>query len=293
MKKKTKTKDHLYKFIAYAIVLFFAVVCLIPFLIVVSGSFSSERAILSQGFNILPRDFSLEAYKFILENPTDILNGYKITIAVTLIGTGGSLFLTSMASYVLSRQDFAWRNKIAFFMYFTTLFHAGLVPSYVWMNNLGMRNHLAAMILPSMLTVNYIFIFRNFVRTIPYEISESGMLDGANDLQIFFRLILPLTKPGFATIGLFQALTYWNSWYSCMLYMDKKEMWTLQYYLQRLIRDAQALMQIQGSVSGTAALPSETVKLAMAILTTGPIILLYPFIQRYFVKGMVVGAVKG
>ena len=293
MRKKIKIRDLAFKTISCTIVLFFTIICLIPFMIVVSGSLSSEKTILLNGFHVLPQDFSLDAYRFILENPSDILNGYKITITITVVGTGLSLLFTSMAAYVLSRQDFQWRNKIAFFMYFTTLFHAGLVPYYIWMNQLGMRNNIASMIIPSMLTVNYIFIFRNFVRTIPYEITESGMLDGANDLQIYFRLILPLTKPGFATIGLFQALNYWNSWYNCMLYIDKREMWTLQYYLQRMIQDAQAVLQYEGMIGSFTVLPSETVKLAMAILTTGPIILLYPFIQKYFVKGMVVGAVKG
>ncbi len=284
------------KIISYIIVCIFALICVIPFIIMLSGSLSSEESILKYGYSLLPRDFSPRAYQFILEQPKDILQAYGVTIFITLVGTFFALVFTSMAAYALSRNDFAWRNKFSFFIYFTTLFSGGLTPWYILCCNLGFKNNIIALIIPHLFVVFNILVFRNFIKSIPHEITESGLIDGANDVQIFFKLILPLTKPAMATIGLFTALTYWNEWYNTMLFISKKSMYSLQFYLYDMINNAEALKSITTSganIDISKSIPSETVKLAMTIVATGPIVLVYPFVQKYFISGLIVGSVKG
>lgn len=273
-----------------------AVVCLIPFLLIVSGSFSSEAAVIQSGYSILPKGATLNAYRSIFKSPERIALAYRNTILYTVTGTGIGLFLTAMTGYVLSRKDFAWRNFFSMFFYFTTLFSGGLIPTYLLMMSLGMKNNPLAVVMPSLLSVFNILLMRNFMSSIPDAITESAKIDGANDFGIFVRLILPLTKPALATIGLFMALGYWNSWYSCMLYITDYRLFTLQYYLYNILNqtnEIKRIMELGGTVNPGEMLPQETVKLAMTCVATGPILLLYPFVQRYFVKGITIGAVKG
>ena len=273
-----------------------AVVCLIPFLLIVSGSFSSEAAVIQSGYSVLPKGATLNAYRSIFKSPERIALAYRNTILYTVTGTGIGLFLTAMTGYVLSRKDFAWRNFFSMFFYFTTLFSGGLIPTYLLMISLGMKNNPLAVVMPSLLSVFNILLMRNFMSSIPDAITESAKIDGANDFGIFVRLILPLTKPALATIGLFMALGYWNSWYSCMLYITDYRLFTLQYYLYNILNQAneiKRIMEMGGTVNPGEMLPQETVKLAMTCVATGPILLLYPFVQRYFVKGITIGAVKG
>ena len=273
-----------------------SLLCLLPFVLIISGSFSSESEIIKYGYNLLPRGFSLDAYKLVFQSPDRILIAYRNTILYTIFGTALGLFLTAMTGYVLNRKDFAWRNFFSFFFYFTTLFSGGLVPGYILMINLGMKNNPLANILPSLLSVFNILIMRNFMNSIPDAITESAKVDGANDFVIFLRLILPLLKPALATVGLFLALTYWNAWYSCMLYINDYKLYTLQYHLYVLLNKAEEirrLLEMGVAVTEMDTPPAETTKLAMTCVATGPIILLYPFVQRYFVKGITIGAVKG
>ena len=294
--KRMEKEEVTLKIISYILVCVFALICVLPFLILISGSLSSEGSILKFGYSIIPKEFSADAYKFILKQPHDILNAYGVTIFITVAGTVVSLIFTSMAAYALSRKDFEWRNIFAYGIYFTTLFSGGLAPWYILMCNFGMKNNILSLIIPHLFVVFNILIFRNFVNSIPYEITESGMIDGANDIQIFFKLVFPLTKPALATIGLFTALTYWNEWYNAMLFVSDKSLYPLQFYLYDLINNAEALKQLSMSganIDVSASVPSETVKLAMTIVATGPIVLVYPFVQKYFIHGLVVGSVKG
>ena len=273
-----------------------SLLCLLPFVLVISGSFSSQASIVKYGFGLFPREFSLDAYKLVFTVPERILLAYRNTILYTIAGTALGLFLTAMTGYALNRKDFAWRNGFSFFFYFTTLFSGGLIPTYLLMMSLGMKNNPLAVVMPSLLSVFNILLMRNFMSSIPDAITESAKIDGANDFGIFVRLILPLTKPALATIGLFMALGYWNSWYSCMLYITDYRLFTLQYYLYNILNQAneiKRIMELGGTVNPGEMLPQETVKLAMTCVATGPILLLYPFVQRYFVKGITIGAVKG
>lgn len=282
---------------AYIFVVIIALLGVIPFIMLLSGSFTSESYIVNHGYSLIPKEFSVNAYKTIFENPQRMVNSYAVTIFITVVGTVISLFLTAMTAYVLQRKDFPWRNKISYFIYFTTLFSGGLTPWYMLMMKFGMKNNLAALIIPNLFSVFNILIVRNYLNGIPHEISESAKVDGANDFLIFIKLIIPLSKPVLATIALFTGLLIWNEWYNCMLFISDQKLYTLQYYLYNMLNNAAAMKEL---VSGTsvdlssgAELPAESAKLAMAIIATGPILLLYPFIQKYFVKGIVIGAVKG
>ncbi|MDR2079702.1 MAG: carbohydrate ABC transporter permease [Treponema sp.] len=280
---------------AVVFVLTFAVLCLLPFVMMVSASVSDENVVMTEGIGILPKGFSLEAYKIALKNPKYIIGSYIVTILLTLTGTGVGLFLIAMTGYALYRPDFFIRNKISFFFYFTTLFSAGLAPSYIWMTRyLNLRNNYLAVLLPLLMSPWLIILMRNFMKSIPYEITESGKVDGAGDFRIFISLIFPMMKPALATIGLFLALSYWNEWYNSMLYLPNMDYKPLQYYLYKIVNEAAALRQsLAGSVVIIGALPTTTLKMATAVLATGPIILLYPFVQKYFISGIVVGSVKG
>lgn len=284
--------------IAYIVLFVVAMACLIPFIMVVSGSFSSEDAILKNGFGIIPKEFSTQAYKLALENPTAILRAYGVTISVTVIGTLLGLFITSMTAYVLQRKDFEWRNKFSFYFYFTTLFSGGLVPWYILMiKYLHLKNSYLALILPPLLSVFNMLVMKSYMSGIPAAITESAKIDGAGDFTIFLRLILPLVKPAMATVGLFTALAYWNDWYNSMLFISDEKMYSLQYFLYKMVNNIEAYKTIMAqngvSVNVNMTLPSESLKMALTVIVTGPIILLYPFVQKYFVQGITVGAVKG
>jgi len=274
---------------------FFAVICLLPFVMMVSASFSSENIIMTEGIGILPKGFSVDAYSIILNNPKYMIGAYIVTVSLTFTGTIAGLFIIAMTGYALYRPDFFIRNKISFFFYFTTLFSAGLVPSYIWMTRyLQLNNNYLAVLLPLLMSPWLIILMRNFMKSIPIEITESGKIDGAGDFSIFLKLVFPMMKPALATIGLFLAMSYWNEWFFSMLYLTDMEYMPLQYYLWKIVNEAAALRQsLAGSAVTLVVLPTTTLKMATAVLATGPIILLYPFVQRYFISGITIGAVKG
>lgn len=288
-------KDELlFRVIGYPFLFFFAVICVLPFLLVIGSSFASEQEISRYGYSFIPRVFCLDSYKTIFSNPGSIIRAYGITIFITVVGTSLSTFINMMTGYVLMRKDFRWRNKFSFYFFFTTLFSGGLMPWYMVCISLGLKDSILALIVPSLVSVWNIILVKGFVAGIPYEITESAKIDGAGDFQIFIRLIWPLSTPVIATIGLFTALGFWNSWYNTMLFINDSNLYTLQYLLYKLINDAQALREIaaeSGEVINTV--PIEAMKMALTVIVTGPILLLYPFVQRYFIKGLTLGAVKG
>ena len=283
------------KVISYIVVTLFAVVCLFPFLLMISSSFMNEKEIITEGYKLIPKEITTNAYRFLLENPTKIISAYKITIQNVILGTVIGLALMSMAGYVLCRSDFKYKNLISFFIYFTTLFAGGLIPSYMWMvNGLHLKNSIWAMILPGIASPWSIFLMRNFMKAIPDSLAESARIDGADDFRVYWQIYLPLAKPAIATIGLFLALAYWNEWYNAMLYIEDSAKYPLQYFLQQMVNKANAeILVSQGITVDMAEMPSESIKMATAVVATGPIILVYPFVQKYFVQGLTVGAVKG
>lgn len=281
--------------LCYTVVALMALVCLIPFVLLVSASFTAESYIRFHGYNLWPKEFSMEAYGVIFKNPQTIINAYGVSILITAVGTFLGLMTTTAAAYVLSRRDFKYRNAFSFFFYFTTLFNGGMVSTYIfYIQYLHLKDSLWALILPGMFNVFYLLIMRSFCTAIPSALIESAKIDGAGEYRIFFQIILPLLKSGMATIGLFLALGYWNDWYNAMLYINSSEKYPLQYMLYNMLQQQQALARIASQLGIVVAdLPSNSLKMAMAVVATGPIILVYPFVQKYFVKGVTVGSVKG
>ncbi len=282
--------------ISYTVVTLFALFCLLPFVMMLSASLSSEDEIRRTGFGLFPKDFTLTAYQFIFNAPRQIIGSYIVTITMTVTGTAIGLFTIAMTGYALHRKDFPFRNHISFFIYFTTLFSAGLAPTFLWIaRDLGLRGSYLAVFLQLLMTPWLIILMKNFMRTVPYEVIESGKVDGAGDFRIFWQLCLPIMKPALATVGLFLALGYWNEWYLSSIYLGSTvEFKPLQYLLYNVINTANALRNsMAGANVSITDLPSNTLKMASAIVATGPILLLYPFVQKYFVSGITIGAVKG
>lgn len=296
MKKKLISKDKLIaKAFSYTFISFAAILCLLPFWLVIVGSFSSNESILKEGFGLSPREFSLEAYKYVFQKPDQILNAYKVTILVTVCGTALSVFLTTMAAYVLSRKDYPYRNLCSFYFFFTTIFSGGLVPRYVLcVRYLHFKEMpYVALIVPMLFNFFYMIMLRSFMSTIPESIVESAKMDGAGDFYIYAKLIVPLSKSAIATVVLFTMMGYWNDYYNPMLYVADDKYVSLQYYLYKTINTMKGITSQMISTGVQVRYPSESFKMAMTVIATGPILLVYPFVQKYLVKGVTVGAVKG
>jgi len=270
-----------------------AVACIIPLLLVLSASFSDEAAIGKYGYTLLPKAFSTIAYQYILSDPTQIVTAYGITIFVTAVGTIVSLLLSSCMAYVLSRSDFAYRNKFSFFIYFTMLFNGGLVPSYMLVTQvLDLKNSVWALILPYVIVPWFVLLLRTYFADIPESLIESAKLEGAGEFRILFTIILPLSLPAIATVGLFIILMYWNDWYLALLYVDEGKKFPLQYLLYNIMQNLSVIKA--NPVPGMAVrLPGENTRMAIAVLATGPILFAFVFVQRYFIAGLKVGAIKG
>lgn len=272
-----------------------AIICTFPYIMMVINAFSSEKSILKYGFSLIPKETSLEAFSTVFKSPVIILRAYGVTTFVTASGTLLGLFIMSMAAYVIYRKDFYYRNTFALIFYFTTMFSGGLIPFYILITRyLQLKNSLFAMILPMMAGGFNIILLKNFFKTIPDAVVESAKIDGANDFYIYAKLIMPLSKAGLATIGLFVALGYWNDWFLSMLFIEKSKMFNLQYFLYKMLNDIDGMNRI-ASESGVPLpqMPLESMKMAMGVIVSGPMILLYPSLQKYFVKGITIGAVKG
>lgn len=295
IKVKLSTSSKVFYIICYTCVTIMAILCLLPFIILISSSFTSEAYIRTHGYSMLIKDFSLQAYQVIFKNPMTVLKAYGVSIFVTGVGTFLGTLLITMTAYVISRKDFKYRNQVAFFFYFTTLFNGGMVSTYIfYIQYLHLKDSLLALIFPGMFNVFYLLIMRSFVNAIPASLIEAAKIDGAGEWRILFQVIIPLLKPGIATVSLFLALGYWNDWYNAMLYINNTDKFPLQYMLYNMLQQTQALARVAAQ-SGipVSDIPSNSLKMAMAVVATGPILLVYPFVQKYFVKGITVGSVKG
>lgn len=292
-RKKVSAGDKALNAFFYLFLLLFALMCLFPFLLVIVSSFTDEQTLLINGYSLFPKKWSVAAYRLIFATGT-VFDAYKVTIFITVVGTALSMLLTSATAYSLSIKTFRSRNRIAMFMYFTMLFGGGLVATYLLISKyLGMRDTIWVMIIPGLVSPWNALLMRNFFNDIPVSLSESATLDGAGDLCILFKIILPISKPAIATISLFYALGYWNQWYNALLYIDKSSLFPLQYLIMTIVRNAN-FASAEGAKAGIALnLPTYTVRMATVIVTIGPIIFLYPFVQKYFVKGLTVGSIKG
>lgn len=295
MKIRTERSTVVFNLIGYTVIAILTILCALPFWLIISGSFSSEDEIIRDGFKLIPSEFSLDAYKAVFSDPAQIIKAYEVSIGITMLGTVLGLFLTSMAGYVLSRKDFKYRDSLAFFIYFTTLFSGGLIPWYIMIvKYLDWKDSYLSLLIPGMLSAWNIILMKNFMKSIPDSITESAKIDGAGEFRIYRSLILPLATPGLATIGLFLGLAYWNDWFSANVFITTESKFPLQFLLYKILASAAVLKtDIAGNLSPDFKPPAETLKMAVAMVVTGPIIFLYPFVQRYFVKGLTIGAVKG
>ncbi|MCE7982206.1 MAG: carbohydrate ABC transporter permease [Caldilinea sp. CFX5] len=269
---------------------------LIPLWVVVSASFTDETTLTKVGYGLWPAQVSLAAYDFILQNPAQIVNAYGVTTLVTLIGTLVSLFVNSLTAYVLARTDFTWRRAFSFLLFFTMLFNGGLVPSYILITQyLKLRDTLWVLILPMLLAPWYIFLLRTYFSTLAKEYIESARLDGANEWQIYARIVMPLSTPALATIALFTILGYWNDWWLALLYINEPSLYPLQYLLFAILRNAEFLTTNTSSSAmlGSVQVPLQTVRMAMAVIAIVPVTIAFVMLQRYFVRGLTIGGIKG
>ncbi|OXM14905.1 carbohydrate ABC transporter permease [Paenibacillus herberti] len=276
----------------------FALICVFPFIFIIIISFTSEQSLAFNGYQLWPDVWSMEAYRYVLQNGDALLRSYGVTIFVTVIGTVLSLIIVALYAYGISRKNFQYRKFFNFFAFFTMLFNGGLVPTYIVVTQmLGLKDSVWALILPLMVNAFYVLIMRTFFITmVPDAIIESGKIDGATELQIFYKLVLPLALPGLATIALFSTLGYWNDWFNALLYIENPNLVPLQSMLMRIETNMQFLLSQASSnaslAEGLQDMPQDTARMAMVVLATGPIVLAYPFFQRYFVQGLTIGAVK-
>jgi putative aldouronate transport system permease protein len=272
----------------------FALLCFLPMLLTVMVSITDESAIIQNGYSLLPKQYSLDGYRALISSSEILVRSYLITITITAIGSFTALIITAMAAYTLSNPKVKYRGRLNLYFFITLLFNGGLVPWYIMCKNLGLTNNILALIIPILLFNAYnMFLVRNFMESLPDALRESAYIDGANDLQIAFRIYLPLCIPVLATVLLFYALAYWNDWFNAIMLVDDKHLFPLQYVLFKIRSNIDMLSMIPTGANSQYTPPAESAKMATVIITIGPIVFLYPFLQRFFVKGLIIGAVKG
>ena len=292
---KRNLEKTLFDIFALTFTTLFAALCILPILLTISGSLTPERELLL-GLKLIPNEWSLDAYRMIFRNSTALVRAYGVTIRLILIGVPVGLLLTSLTAYVLYRKDFKARNAITFYFFFTTLFNGGLVAHYVLCSALGLRNTETILWIQGILPVMNMVVMRTyFTSNIPQSLVESAKIDGANDFRIYWNIVLPAAGPILATIGLLKTLTLWNNWSAAAIYISDAKKYPLQYYLQQIFQESNLAAKAAeaGMDFGDRELPGESFKLAMTVFTMGPVVLFYPFVQRFFVSGITVGAVKG
>ncbi len=288
-----------FQIMANVILLVLAIFCLIPFILLIISSFTDELSLIRDGYSFFPKKLSFEAYKYLLVDSTNILKGYTISIGITIVGTLANVFITVLFAYPLSRKDLPGRQVFSFFIFFTMLFNGGLVPSYImWTQTFHIKNTWWAYIIPGlMMSAFYIIMMRTyFTSNIPEAVIEAANMDGASEIQILSKIVLPMSVPIVATVTLLVGLAYWNDWINGLYYINKDTMFSIQSLLSRMLMDVQFLIsnaQSSAAINQDIVLPSTSIKMAIAVMGAIPILIVYPFFQKYFIKGIIIGAVKG
>jgi len=276
---------------------FFSLVCVVSFLLILAISFQSQTEITNSGYSLIPSEPTVEAYKLILEKPMSLVKSYGITFLTTILGSVLGVWLSATAGYVISRKDYRYNSIVTFYIFFTMLFNGGLVPNYIMLANwFHLKNTVWVLILPLLVSAWNIMLFKGFFQGIPDALIESAKLDGAGEFRIFTQIVLPISKPAIATITLFYVLGYWNDWYNSMLYTTEDKYYTLQYLLMLILKNVEFLNSATAREMGAiqdAVVPTLNVRMGMCVLAAGPILVVFPFFQKYFVKGITIGAVKG
>ena len=290
-----KSSGALVRFLIHLFLLIVGLLCLLPMWLVIVYSFSDDVIVAEKGISLLPQGFSTYAYQFIFTFPEEVLRSYGVTILVAGLGTLGGLFISSLLGYALSRTYFRARGALVFYCVFTMLFNAGMVPTYLVVKTM-LRLHkspLAVLVLPTMVIPWYVMMFRAYFSGLPPEILESARIDGAGEWTLFFRIALPLARPWMATIGLMYILKYWNEWIPALLYVEDSNWYPLQYLLQVMMRNVQALQAMIQAVGTQVKIPGPSLRMAMVVVAAGPAMFVFMLLQRYFVRGITAGAVKG
>lgn len=280
----------------HLIFIIISMLVIVPLLYVVSISLSTSNDISLHGYSLIPREWDLTAYKYIFQAPRQIITGYYVSIAVTILGTTLGLALSSSLAYVMTRKDYRYRNITSLYVFFTMLFNGGLVPFYMVMTKiLHVENTIFALFIPYSINAWFTMLMKGFMQTIPFEIIESSKIDGSSEFNTFIKLIIPLSTPALATVGLFYAFAYWNDWWLAMLFISKESLVPLQFMLYRTMNNLSFLLTtVSSSINvDISNIPSEGLRMAMAVMAAGPMLIVFPFFQKYFVKGLTVGSVKG
>ncbi len=293
MKRNRKTS-----IICNVFFILFSLTFIIPFVYIVSISFTDESYIIQHGYSLIPGKFSCDAYKYVFANLTQLINSYGVTIFSSLSVALGGTFIMSLLAYPISVKGFSGRKVITFIVFFTMLFGGGMMASYIINTQvLGLGDSIWIYILPSLVTPYYVIILRSSFAGLPSSLIEAAEVDGAGEYRTFFQIVLPLSKPVLATVALLTLLMKWNDWTTAMIYIRNNNLFSLQYLLQKYLNEAAFLKQmsdvVPSSMTDSVTTPSESLKFAMVVIATGPALVIYPFFQKYFAKGMTIGAVKG
>jgi abc transporter, permease protein len=290
---KKKRKYELFDVINICILILVSIIILLPIMTIISQSLMSNEDIMKYGYTLLPKKISLESYKYLLLKNSAMRHGFIVSVGVTVIGTFSSLLVTSMYAYGLSKKDLPFRGFFTICVLITMIFSGGLIPRYLVVTSLGLKNNYLSLILPVLMVAWNTLILRNFFQAIPNELFEAARIDGADEMRLFFKVALPLSKSAIATIGLFYAVKYWNAWFDASIFLSDKTKWPMQLLLKEIMNSLQ-IAASSGAVDSIAStLPTESIKAAAIVITALPIVLVYPFIQKYFVRGVMVGSVKG
>lgn len=291
MKKRIKVSQ----VALYGILTLISVLWIIPVLFIFSLSVTPETSLSEVGYRLIPKEITFDAYTYIIKNPAQILNSYKISIIVTVIGTVAGLMFTTGIAYAMSRKDFKLGKHIARFVMFAMLFHGGLIPTYIVVTQvLHLGNTLWVLILTMLVSPWNIFLMKSFLSSIPTELLEASFIDGATEYQTYFKVVLPLAKPGLATVGLLILFSYWNDWYQAMLYIDNMDLVPLQLLLYKIISNIQFVLQNSFYLASEGgSFPTIAARMATCVIAIAPMLLAFPFFQKYLAKGLTLGSVKG
>ncbi len=291
------TESKTFNRVSTAILTVMVTLTLLPILLIIIASFTKETALLQNGYSFLPKEWSLDAYYYIIKQGSVILRAYGVSVLVTVVGTVGSVLITTTLAYPMARQSFPYRNALSFFVFFTMLFSGGIVPSYImWTNFFHIKNTIWALIIPNYLVsaFNVILVKNFYSNNIPSSLIEAAQLDGATEMQIFRKLVFPMARPVVATISLFTGLCYWNDWTNGLYYVDNQKLYSIQLLLMKIMNNIEALKANANLMgAGAVSLPGTSVRMAIAFIGILPILIVYPFVQKYLVEGVVIGAVKG
>ncbi|MFH1879584.1 MAG: carbohydrate ABC transporter permease [Bacillota bacterium] len=288
-----------FRYFATIVLSVLAVAVILPILLIVTASFTDEDMLVAHGYTFFPARLSLDSYYYMVKQSALIFHAYGVTLSVTALGTLISVALTTTLAYPMSRRDFKYKNALAFFVFFTMLFNGGVVSSYImWSSFFHIKNTLFALIAPNFLVTAFnVLLVRNYYsNSIPHEMVESAQIDGAGELRIFIAVMIPLAIPTIATISLFTGLIYWNDWVNCLYYITDSKLYPLQNLLIRIMNNIQFLkVSSNAQLLGTMdiELPGSSVRMAMAVIGIIPVLIIFPFVQKYFIKGVILGAIKG